>query len=207
MTEILEKEKVEKEKITSEKDTEIELLTAKVLQLSRELEDFKAHHKLVTELATDYVYSCKVLPGKKLVFEWGGENIAKLAGFSINEIHEMERSWFSIMHPDDVDKVISEIDNDDFSTDKRHVEYRIIDNRGNLRWMSDNNSIERDSMGNIIHLVGAVKDITDRKTAEGALMDSEERHRQNLWYVVRLYIFLQNETQSESKNSMGEWCF
>lgn len=135
-------------------------------------------HRQITGLVTDFVYACKVLPGKRLFFEWGGENFAELTGYTIDEIHSFERTWLSIVHPEDVERVIKEVDNNDWETKYRHIEYRIITKQGTTAWLSNKVIIELDAENNIIHLLGAVHDITDRKSAEFALIKSEERHRQ-----------------------------
>ncbi len=135
-------------------------------------------HRQISGLVTDFVYACKVLPGKRLFFEWGGENFAQLTGYSIDEIHGFERTWLSIVHPEDVERVINEVDNNDWETKSRHIEYRIITKQGTTAWLSNKVIIELDDENNIIYLLGAVHDITDRKNAEFALIKSEERHRQ-----------------------------
>lgn len=135
-------------------------------------------HRQISGLVTDFVYACKVLPGKRLFFEWGGENFAQLTGYTTEEIHGFERTWLSIVHPEDVERVIQEVDNNEWETKSRHLEYRIITKQGTTAWLNNKVIIDLDDENNIIRLLGAVHDITDRKNAESALVKSEERHRQ-----------------------------
>ncbi|MGB7060853.1 MAG: PAS domain S-box protein [Candidatus Zixiibacteriota bacterium] len=48
---------------------------------------------------------------------------------------------------------------------------------GNLRWVHTKKAPLRDSSGKLTHLVGIIEDITERKRAEEALKESEERFR------------------------------
>ena len=59
-----------------------------------------------------------------------------------------------------------------------NAEYRIVrPNDGQVRWISVKAEIERDAAGGAVRLVGAHIDITDRKLAEQAVRESEQRFR------------------------------
>lgn len=182
-------------RVTSVRDISRRKKAEEALIISEEL------HRKISGLVTDFVYACKVLPGKRLYFEWGGENFAQLTGYTIDEIHGFERTWLSIVHPDDVERIIKEIDNNDFETDSRHVEYRIIKKQGEIAWLSNNLIIEFDGENNIIHLLGAVQDITPRKSAETALKESEEKHRQ-ISGMLSDYIYSFRMKPNESSDTL-----
>src|SRR5262249_55215560 len=58
------------------------------------------------------------------------------------------------------------------------VDYRIIrPSDGEVRWISASGEIERDREGNPLKIIGAHFDLTERKEAELALKESEERFR------------------------------
>jgi PAS domain S-box-containing protein len=93
-----------------------------------------------------------------------------------NETHEQ---WVRRIHPDD--RVWAEKHFLDAveGTDKNYKsEYRIIrPSDGEVRWIRAVAEIERDGDGRAVRLVGAHLDVTDRKTAEQAARQSEERLR------------------------------
>ena len=55
--------------------------------------------------------------------------------------------------------------------------YRLRDAKGDLRYLEGMITVETDRRGKQIGVRGVVRDITDQKTAEEALKESEERYR------------------------------
>ena len=82
------------------------------------------------------------------------------------------------VHPDDRANVEHQVHTSIASAGKLDQEYRIIHGRtGEVRWIHSRIVIDRDAEGNAIRTIGGHLDITDRKRAEAALRDSEERFR------------------------------
>jgi PAS domain S-box-containing protein len=62
--------------------------------------------------------------------------------------------------------------------DRQYIrEYRIRRKDGDIVWVQSSSQIVRDANGNIDFITGAMLDITQRKAAEAALHDSEEKYR------------------------------
>jgi PAS domain S-box-containing protein len=56
--------------------------------------------------------------------------------------------------------------------------YRLFTKQGKIRWVDDRTYIRRNEKGDITHFQGIIMDITERKLAEVALHESENRFRQ-----------------------------
>jgi PAS domain S-box-containing protein len=93
-----------------------------------------------------------------------------------NETHEQ---WVQRIHPDDRQWVEKHFLATVAGVEKHYaVEYRIIrPDDGRTRWIRAVAEIERDEDGRALTLIGAHLDITDRKEAERAAHESEERLR------------------------------
>jgi PAS domain S-box-containing protein len=58
------------------------------------------------------------------------------------------------------------------------IEYRIVRPDGVVRWVHSRGAVEHDATGRPVKVLGTGQDVTDRKQAEAALRDSEQRFRQ-----------------------------
>ncbi len=81
-------------------------------------------------------------------------------------------------HPDDLERVGREIQ-DLLASDGQEWknEYRALTKDGSTRWLLARGTVLRDPEGKPVRFIGTSTDITDRKRAEEALRESEERFR------------------------------
>ncbi|MHC4397219.1 MAG: PAS domain S-box protein [Planctomycetota bacterium] len=97
-------------------------------------------------------------------------------GRSCRNFYENPQIWIDAIHPDDRKRVA-----DAFSqfrnTGIYSEEFRIVRPDGSIRWIWDRGVLIRDESGEILHVGGIAEDITERKKAEEALRESEERFR------------------------------
>jgi diguanylate cyclase (GGDEF)-like protein/PAS domain S-box-containing protein len=82
------------------------------------------------------------------------------------------------VHPEDRERLHEEIERSLGDDDTFHSEFRIVrPDTGEIRWIHSQTKMERDENGHAIRSIGAHLDITERKRAEEALRESEERFR------------------------------
>jgi len=81
--------------------------------------------------------------------------------------------WRSQVHSDDVERVEREIQRAVAESESVDVDYRIVQPGGELRWTSLQATIRRDAEGRALAMIGYCGDITRRKLAEAALLQSE----------------------------------
>ncbi|WP_190470878.1 PAS domain S-box protein [Aerosakkonema funiforme] len=119
----------------------------------------------------------------------------QIVGYTQEELTAL--SYFDITYPDDLQKnieVVQQLNSGKiafFSVEKRYVK-----KDGQLVWVDLTVSLIRDRDGNFLHYLGMVQDITDRKLAEQALRQSEERFRtsvENMLDGFGIYTAVRNE--------------
>ena len=81
-------------------------------------------------------------------------------------------------HPDDA-PVLAESITRQLATGEAYENSiaRIVRPSGEIRFVESNSRVERGSAGEIVALIGTIVDVTDRKLAEAAIAESEERFR------------------------------
>lgn len=113
------------------------------------------------DIATDTLY---LAPGFKQLLGYGSD---EMADFQF-------RAW---LHPDDRERVIAEFKRCLQLGEQFDAEYRLPHKAGGYRWIHGRGAAFFDVAGKVTHLAGAISDITDRKLAEEALRENEERFR------------------------------
>ncbi|OPY17937.1 MAG: putative diguanylate cyclase [Methanomethylovorans sp. PtaU1.Bin073] len=94
------------------------------------------------------------------------ENIEQL-GYAPDEFISGDLSYSDIVHPDDKDKLkalIQQWDQEDVPC--LFLEYRILDSKGNVRWIAKFVHAQYDEQGFLKQLNGTIVDITESKRAE-----------------------------------------
>lgn len=104
--------------------------------------------------------------------------IQRLLGISASEWLKNTKDWLELVHPEDRDRVLVEIRQGIQENQAFSVEYRMFSRSGNVVWVRDNGKVVLDHQGNPTFLQGIMIDISDKKEAEIALQESEEKFRQ-----------------------------
>ena len=107
-----------------------------------------------------------------------GKRKTEMLGFPAKNFTHYH-DFTNLIHPDDHEKVMNAMRSHLSGVlDKYEVEYRMMTKSGEYKWFYDRGSvIQRDSHGNPDKITGLVFDITERKQAETALQESEEKFK------------------------------
>jgi PAS domain S-box-containing protein len=97
-----------------------------------------------------------------------------LFGMDPNEFDGTLDQFFSLVVPEDRQKLANALDPAAMTGDSIHNEYRIQRADGEIRWMYERGTIERDASDNPIRRFGMVTDITERHQAALSLRKANE---------------------------------
>jgi diguanylate cyclase (GGDEF)-like protein/PAS domain S-box-containing protein len=95
--------------------------------------------------------------------------ITALLGVRPEEWVGESKLWSEMLHPDDRDRAIEEVDRGIESGEPYTVEYRMVARDGRVKWFQDTAVMLRDADGNPVYTHGVMLDITERREAEERL--------------------------------------
>lgn len=128
------------------------------------------------------------------VVQWGYSAASLLSG---------SVSYTKLIHPDDLERVASELNRHINDRSRQYLEtYRIVTASGQVRWVVDQITVIREAEGSPLYFQGVVTDITDRHQMELALQDSDERFRNIVEHATDL-IFINRDDHIHYINPAG----
>ncbi len=147
-------------------------LERKVLERTAQLQASEERYARATAVGKVGVWELDVLKG----LYHGDANLKMLFGYGPEELSTDPFSWLKLVHPDDQSIAMKSWEQvQSGAIDECHYELRVVRRDGAIIWTDVRGHGVRDSKGQLTHLIGATVDITERKQAEQALRESEER--------------------------------
>ena len=96
---------------------------------------------------------------------WGGHHAA-IFGLPPTTTEISGAEFLALVHPDDVEELQQAMTRALAEGDNYKLEFRITQATGNVRWVSTQAQVYRDSQGQAIRIVGIVRDVTESKQVE-----------------------------------------
>ncbi|MDZ7697836.1 MAG: PAS domain S-box protein [Deltaproteobacteria bacterium] len=129
--------------------------------------------RMAGEVSYDLIYEWDV---ESDVLEWFGD-VDELLGYPRGTISKDISAWLNIIHPEDKETLQEALNLHRTSNKPIHYEYRIRHQEGAYRYWKDHGHPLLDHQGRPYKWVGVCTDITDRKQAEEALLESDTKFR------------------------------
>ncbi|MDX1707279.1 MAG: PAS domain S-box protein, partial [Desulfobacterales bacterium] len=119
------------------------------------------------------------------LFDWINQKVIYVSpayeviwGRSVEDLYTRYEEWGNSIYPDDVAYANQSFQEIAETGGGQTREYRILRPDGTVRWVSDRGFAIKDESGKVVRIAGIADDVTERKRAEEALRESEERFRE-----------------------------
>ena len=160
---------------------------------AQKLAEEKERYRAVSEVIFDFAYAFRVAEGGRLVYEWMVGPIDRITGYTAEELAS-KTIRRQMIHPEDREKVQT-FTKRLISGQTDTIEFRIFQKGGDLRWLVDHGQpFRQDGAVKISHIYGAIRDVTERKLAETALRENEQKYRQVIENANDAIFIAQDET-------------
>jgi PAS domain S-box-containing protein len=133
------------------------------------LKELHERYRTISELTSDYAYSFGITREGIQKTKWISGAFKRITGYEIEESFKPD-FWKEIIHPDDREMVREWGERAVREGSGSAGEFRIVTKSGDVKWVYDSGVPVFNEAGSfLITIVGASRDVTDRKLAEEAL--------------------------------------
>ncbi|MBD3343150.1 MAG: PAS domain S-box protein, partial [Candidatus Lokiarchaeota archaeon] len=142
----------------------------------KELKESQVKYKTLTENLPGLVYRILVKEDNRMVFF--NDLLKDFTGYKEEELtHGEVCSIEPLIHPKDSPRIVSKVKEAIQTHESFKLEYRIIKKNGDVRWFHESGKPIISEDGYINSIDGVILDITERKTIEKQLKQSEQKYR------------------------------
>jgi PAS domain S-box-containing protein len=143
--------------------------------VDRDITERKAmeeNYRRLAGLTSDYVHYCTRSGKDPFRVQWVEGAINSISGYRIEEVLTMG-CFLPMVHPDD-QETVSDYLLSLLPGDCKLIEFRIVTQKQQIRWVSEESRCEAGQSEGELILLGAVTDITARKQAQEALLQNQK---------------------------------
>lgn len=152
------------------------------------------HLAKIAETAPGVIYAYRVRPDGSSCFPFASRHIQDVYGVSREELVRDAEQAFAMIHAEDRARVIASINESAAALSEWCAEFRVNHPTKGLIWVEGRSMPERESDGSVLWR-GFLIDVTQRKNAEVALQESEERFRQITENIKEVFWLTDPETR------------
>ena len=176
--EIVDRQRAEDEvlKLNAELETRVRERIAQLEDTHQELPDGEARYRELLQSVTSYVYTVEVQQGQAVSTTHGPGSEA-VTGYTSADYTADPYLWLRMVQADDRDRVTQAVDRLLTGKAIQPLEHRIYHKDGSLHWIRHTLAPHFDQQARLVSYDGIIEDITERKLAEQALRESEEKYR------------------------------
>jgi len=142
-------------------DLEREVVARRLAE--EELRASREHYRAVSELSSDFSYGFQLRTDGSIEIEWVTEAFTRITGFTRSDL---EQKGWGIMQGPEHQRVAAERIGAALSGSREDFEVAIVTKNGEIRWIHNCLIAERSQDDEVIRVVGASSDVSERKRAE-----------------------------------------
>lgn len=138
----------------------------------------KRYRTLVERVpAIVYIQESRASHSSPYIVTYLSPQVEQVLGYPPERFVRDSGLWDRLIYPEDLGGVMAEDKVTDETGDPFSIEYRMVARDGEIVWVHDEAVLIRNQEGSPLYRQGVITDMTDRKRAEEALAESEERFR------------------------------
>jgi PAS domain S-box-containing protein len=144
------------------------------LRKEMELKQYEAEtfYRALVEQTSAVVY--RDAPDNSASSIYISPQIKNLLGYTAEEWLSSPFFWKTLVHPDDLPRVLEGVETYISKKERSSIEYRLRTRAGDWRWVRDETAVVKDDDGKVLFIHGVYLDITEQKQAEIALRKNQQ---------------------------------
>ena len=144
--------------------------------LEKDKQEMLERFHTISRLTPGIVYQFRMKPNGSTSMPYVSDAFQELFRLDPALVKKDASRAFAVVHPEDLDSVMSSIQASARSTSAWQQDFRLKHEDGTICWLFGNSLPQREADGSTLWH-GFMADITDRKLAEQAVLESEQRFR------------------------------
>jgi PAS domain S-box-containing protein len=158
------------ERQVEERTKNLQAAVEKLAQTQEALRASEAKYRGLAENTQDILYSMD----SQGTLTYVGPQTARY-GWKPEDL--VDRHFLNVVAAEDRERVACEFESAVTKGTARTIEFRVRDGNGRLHWFEEAGTPQMDAQGRVIGVTGVLRDVTERRVVEQALIESENRFR------------------------------